>query len=160
MKKKIVIIASVVMVALIGLAVAGGAHWHGPKSAEDRVDFIKSKITRKLDLDESQTAVLDRIAQDVLAEHDEMQIRRDAFRERFFDLMQQDNVTSEELTRLFEEKKPDMDRLMALAATHIAEFHSILTPQQRTTLVTELENHRQNCRFARWSTQSQEMEGK
>jgi hypothetical protein len=37
---------------------------------------------------------------------------------------------------------------MQMAAEHIAEFHAILTPEQRTTLIAELESHqRGRCRF-------------
>lgn len=148
MKKTIIITIGIVMVALIGLAVAG-PHWYGSKSAEDRIDYVKHRITKTLALDETQVATLDRIAEDFLAEHDRMQIRRGDFKARLFEVLNRDSVTPEELTRLFEEKKPDIDRLMQLAAGRIAEFHSILTPEQRTRFITELENHHRGCRFAR-----------
>lgn len=160
MKKKIIIIVSLVMVALIGLAVAGGPHWYGPKSAQARVDYVKAKLTDTLDLTDTQVSTLDQIAADILAEHDRMEVRHDEFKDRFFEVLNQESVAPEDLTRLFEEKKPHIDRLMQLAATHIAEFHSILTPEQRTRLMDEMENHRHGCRFGRWSTPTQEIEGK
>ena len=161
MKKKVAIITSIVLAALIGLAVAGGHHWYGGRSAEDRAEFVKNRISRTLELDETQRATLDRMADDLLAERDRMKAQRNEFRQRFFDVLNQEQVAAEDLVLLFEEKKPQIDRWMQLAADNIAEFHAILTPQQRERLITEIRNHHEKgCRFARWSSPEQVIEEK
>ena len=139
------------------------------KRVEERTDhtinFVEGysgsivKVTEVLELSETQTAVLDRIAEDILDEHSHMETRREEFKDRFFEALGQEQVAAEDLMLLFEEKKPHIDRLMQLAAGHIAEFHSILTPEQRTRLITEMENHRHRCRFSRWTAPTQEIEG-
>jgi periplasmic protein CpxP/Spy len=151
MKKIIIISVSVVTAALIGLAAAGGfdgGAWH--RTPEEMVAHIKAEIAEKLDLNEDQKTTLDRIAGDMLAEHQELVNERLAFKSRFMDALRSEHVDSRELKSLFDSKKPTIDRVMQMAAEHISEFHSMLTPEQREILVAEIEaHHGRRCRFAR-----------
>lgn len=159
MKKKVVITVSIVIVGLVGLALAGGSHLYGPKSPAQRIDYVKSKLADVLDLTEMQKVAVDRMAEDILAEHGRVATRRGEFKARILDVLNQERVSPEDFTSLFEEKKPDIDRIMQLAAEHLAEFHSILTPEQRALLITEMENHHSHCRFGGWQTSTCETEG-
>jgi uncharacterized protein YydD (DUF2326 family) len=151
MKKIIIISVSVVCVALIGLAVAGvpgGGGWH--RSPEEKIAYLKSKITMKLDLDEMQKTTLDRIAQEMLDEHAQWSGTREAFKTNFMETLAKESVAPEEIKALFETKMPIFEEMMASAAGHIAEFHSVLTPEQRTTLIAEMKSHQGGrCRFMR-----------
>ncbi len=148
MKKVVIITVSIVCVALIGLAIAGtgSGPWH--RTPEERVEFLKSRISEKLELTDAQKVVLNRIGDEILAEHDQLEGTHEAFKTSFMETLKKDSVTPEELKELFETKKPVIDDLMQMAAEHIAEFHAILTPEQRTTLIAEIESHqRDRCRF-------------
>jgi Spy/CpxP family protein refolding chaperone len=148
MKKVVIITASIVCVALIGLAIAGAGpgRWH--RSPEEKVEFLKSKISEKLELTDAQKVALNRIGEEILAEHDQLEGRHETFKTDFVETLKKEAVTTEELIELFETKKPVIDDLMQMAAEHIAEFHAILTPEQRATLIAELESHqRGRCRF-------------
>ncbi|MGD9006813.1 MAG: Spy/CpxP family protein refolding chaperone [Desulfobacteraceae bacterium] len=148
MKKVVIITVSIVCVALIGLAIAGAGpgRWH--RTPEEKVEFLKSKISEKLELTDNQKVTLNRIGEEILAEHDQLKGRHEAFKTDFMETLKNEAVTPEELIELFERKKPVIDDLMQMAAEHIAEFHSVLTPEQRATLIAELESHqRGRCRF-------------
>jgi hypothetical protein len=149
MKRIIIISVSVVCVALIGLAVAGvpgGGGWHG--SPEEKIAHLKSKITAKLELNEMQKTTLDRIAGEMLDEHAQWSGTREAFKTGFMETLAKESVSPEEIKALFETKRPVFEQMMELAAGHIAEFHSVLTPEQRTTLIAEMESHQGGrCRF-------------
>ena len=148
MKKVVIITASIVCVALIGLAIAGpeSGPWH--RSPEEKIEYLKSKISEKLELTEAQKATLNQIGEEILAEHDQLEGTHEAFKANLMETLKKDSVTSEELKELFETKKPVIDDLMQMAADHIAEFHAILTPEQRATLIAEIESHqRGRCRF-------------
>jgi flagellar motility protein MotE (MotC chaperone) len=148
MKKVVIITASIVCVALIGLAIAGAGpgRWH--HTPEEKIEFLKSKISEKLELTDAQKVTLNRIGEEVLAEHDQLEDRHETFKADLVETLEKETVTTEELIELFETKKPVIDDLMQMAAGHIAEFHAILTPEQRATLIAELESHqRGRCRF-------------
>lgn len=150
MKKMIIICVSVVGVVLIGLAVAGSQAWDGRyHTPEEKIAYFKARIAEKLDLSETQKITLDRMAEDILAEHQEMAADRQAFKTRFMDTLRQERVDPQELKSLFDTKKPVIDSVMQMAAEHIAEFHSVLTPEQREILIAEIEaHHGRRCRFS------------
>ncbi len=150
MKKKIIITVGVISLLLIGLAIAGGpgGGWH--LTPEEKVGLVKSRIVEKLGLDDAQKSALDRITGEILAEHQQVSESREAFKSSFLALLQKENLTAEELKTLFDTKKPTIDNWMQMAAGHIAEFHRILTPEQRATLIDEIESyHGRRCRFWR-----------
>ena len=151
MKRMIIISAIVVSVALIGLAFASG-HGNGGwrRTQEEKISYLKFRITEKLQLNDAQKATLDRIAEDIMAKRQDHIGERQAFKEDLMDLIAKDTVTAEELKTLFDTKKPAIEGMMQLASEHIAEFHSILTPEQRATLIAEIESHQsRRCRFWR-----------
>ncbi len=151
MKRIIIISAVAVCVALIGLAFAAGpgsVGWH--RTPEEKVAYITSKISEKLALDDAQRAALDRIADEFLAEHQRISSDRQAFKADFIGTLGKEEVSPEELKALFDTKKPLIEEMMQLASVHIAEFHSILTPEQRATLIAEIESHEgHRCRLFR-----------
>jgi len=151
MKKAIIISVVVVSVALIGLAFASGpgsGGWH--RTPEEKMDYLKTKIASKLDLDESQKATLDRIANELMAERQAHSDERQVFKDSFMEILAKDEVRPEELKALFDTKKPAIEGVMRLASEYLAEFHSILTPEQRATLIAEVESHKgRRCGFMR-----------
>lgn len=148
MKKIVIITVSIVSVALIGLAIAGpgSGRWH--HTPEEKVEYLKSKISEKLELTDAQKVVLNRIGEEILAEHDQLEGTHETFKTDLMETLNKEIVTPEELKALFETQKPVIDNLMQMAAEHIAGFHAILTPEQRTTLIAEIESHpRGRCRL-------------
>ena len=150
MKKRIIIISIVVVgVALMGLAFAAGpgsGGWH--RSPEEKVAYVKEKISEGLALDDAQKATLDRIADEIIAEHQEIRSGRQAFKTELTELISKEDVSADELKTLFDTRKPVIEEVMQMASAHIAEFHSILTPEQRETLVEKIESHQgRRCRF-------------
>ncbi len=151
-------IVGLTSVALIGFAFTGchhrepGAHPFGLSgywTPEKKVEFIKERIAEKLDLTEDQKSTLDRIGSEMVAKREQMQAERQAFRSQFMDEIQKEHVDADALKSLFESKLPVIQDLMSMAAENIAEFHSILTPEQRATLIAEIESHQDGCRFGR-----------
>jgi galactose-1-phosphate uridylyltransferase len=148
MKKVVITTVGIVCLALIGLAIAGPGlgRWH--YTPEERVEYLKSEISEKLELTDAQIAALNRIGEEILAEHDQLKGTHEAFKANFVETLNKEVVTPEELKALFETKKPVINDLMQMAAEHIAEFHAILTPEQRATLIAEIESHQKGrCRF-------------
>ena len=146
MKKTIIIAISILSLALIGLAFASGHGWR--PSTEERVAHITSEIAERLDLSDAQKMTLDGIAEDILEERRQMIADRKAFKSSLVEMLSQESLTAQELTGLFETKKPAIETVLQMAAEHLAEFHGILTPEQRSLLVAEMESHDgRRCRF-------------
>lgn len=148
MKKVVIITVSIICVAFIGLAIAGpgSERWH--RSPEEKVEHLKAKISEKLELTDAQEETLNRIGEDIIAEHKQLEGMHETFKTNLMETLQKDSVTAEELKALFETKKPVIDDLMQMAAEHIAEFHAILTLEQRATLIAEMQSHQKgHCRF-------------
>jgi uncharacterized membrane protein len=146
MKKTILITISILSVALIGLAFARGHGWR--PCAEERVAHITSEIAERLDLSAAQKMTLDGIAEDFLEERQQVMKDRRAFKSSLMEMLSQESLTAQELTGLFETKKPAIETVLQTAAEHLAEFHGMLTPEQRRILVAEMESYDgRRCRF-------------
>jgi hypothetical protein len=101
-----------------------------------------------LELTDAQKVTLNRIGKEIIAEHAQLEATHETFKTSFTETLKKESVTPDELKELFETKKPVIDDMMQMAADHIAEFHAVLTPEQRATLVAEIESHqRGRCRF-------------
>lgn len=151
MKKGIIITVSILTLAVFGLAIAGATGWNGRHhTPEEKIEYLKSKITEKLELNATQQTTLDRIAEEMLTEHEQMAGDHKEFKSKIIEILRQEQIEAEELQRLFATKKPMIDNMMHLASGHIAEFHNVLTPEQRETLISEMEAHKsRRCRLFR-----------
>lgn len=146
MKKTIVVAISILSLALIGLAFAGGHGWR--PSAEERVAHITSEIAERLDFSDAQKMTLDGIAEDILEERQQMAEGRKVLKSSLMELLAQESLTAEELRGLFETRKPAIETFLQMAAERLVEFHGMLTPEQRRLLVAEMESHDgHRCRF-------------
>lgn len=112
---------------------------------------IVEEITSRLNLDEEQSARLREMVLDLEAEvvalHDAAPDPHTLIPE----MIRGERLDGVELQQLYNAKRDNVDRLAELVIANLVEFHSILTPEQRETLATEMENHRKNghCRFFR-----------
>jgi protein CpxP len=120
----------------------------GNVSAEQKVDFLKKRLISEFNLSASQAAELDDITADMAERHAEMRSGAHAFKAELIALMGQDQVSAADITNLLETRRPAMEDMMTLLAEKIADFHAILTPEQRAKLVAKMEApHERRCRF-------------
>jgi len=157
MKKSILTIIGITIVALTGTAFTACHHrgaWYddgGPDYAERerRISYVKARIADRLELTDTQKSEMDRMIDDLKAKHDEIRSRRTEFKAQFIDALRQDHLEAAEITRLIDSRRPAFEDLLAMAAEQIAEFHNMLTPEQRAKLIAELESHAERCPFGR-----------
>lgn len=110
---------------------------------------IVSEITSRLNLDETQSARLREMALDLEAEMVALHEAEPDPHTLVPEMMRAENLDGVELQQLYTTKRENVDRLAERVIAHLMEFHSLLTPEQRDTLATEMENHRERkrCRF-------------
>jgi len=157
LKKTILSIIGVMIVAFTGMAFTACHHrgaWYddGPADhaeRERRINYVKARISDRLELTDVQKSELDRIIAELQAKHDVIESQRSEFRAQFVDIIRQDSLEAEQITNLVDSKRPEFEELLSLVAEKIAEFHNMLTPDQRAKLVAELESRAQRCPFGR-----------
>jgi Spy/CpxP family protein refolding chaperone len=129
-----------------------GRGFHGPGKgpfAEKRLDIIKYMISSELDLTDDQKDELDRIAEDMVGQHEAMRSTMDDFKTGLISELSKDQVAAEDLKRHFETAKPALEGMVTDMADKIAAFHTMLTPEQRAKVLARMESHGRGCRWGR-----------
>lgn len=116
---------------------------------EKRMDMMKYMISSELDLTDDQQAELDRIAQDLGSRHDAIRSGHQDFRADMINTLARDQVSAEDIKNQFEAHKPAMESMVDALTENLADFHNMLTPDQRTKLAASLASHAGGCRFGR-----------
>jgi len=137
-------IAAVILVAGAALAFVG-CHARSP---EGRADWFVEKMTRELELDESQAARLDDIKGGVLEKVRQARADRGIIRETVMAELEKDTIDQERLNRLVDERIARAREIAAFAIAELADFHAELTPVQREKLVAEVRTWPE--RHGRW----------
>lgn len=114
-----------------------------------KVDWVKKELTGKLELTDIQVAELDRIIETVKAKHADLHAAYPDLRSALFDELRKDQLTAEEVRQLFESRRPALEEMLTVISEGIADFHAVLSPEQREKLVAEMESHNERCRFRR-----------
>ena len=155
MKTTILIIVGIALMALAGLAFAAFDHrgaWHDDDPSwqtarQHRINWVKARLAEKLELTESQQAELDRMITELKTKRDQMRAQRPEMKAKFIDALRRDHLEGDDLLSLIDAKRPEFEELLTMAADRIAEFHNMLTPEQRAKLISELESHSGRCPF-------------
>jgi len=144
MKMTLLLIMGMAVVALAGLAITScgrpGA-WHGDESSwraerERRISYVKARLADELELTDTQQSELDRMLDELKTRHDEMRAHRPEFKAQFIDTLRQDRLEADDILGLIDTKRPEFEAMLTLAAEKIAEFHNMLTPEQRAKLIS------------------------
>jgi Spy/CpxP family protein refolding chaperone len=104
-------------------------------------------ISSELDLTDDQQAELDRITEDLGNRHDAIRSQHQSFRTDMINTLARDQVSVEDIKKQFEAHKPAMESMVDALTENLAEFHNMLTPDQRTKLTAALASHAGSCRF-------------
>lgn len=117
-------------------------HHCGPhRSHKNMAEKIKKKLTKELDLTESQKSKLQEIHAELQEKHDEIhRSHRDKFNFILREI-EKDTLDQVKLNRLFEEKHQCWEELHPFIIKKLAEFHATLTPDQRARLVKKIEEY-------------------
>jgi len=120
---------------LVALTIAG-CYRHTP---EQRADRIVSRIAENLDLNDAQKAKLNTIKDEFMAKMPAMRkAREETFSELIAD-MKDPSIDQGKLTALADKNKAQADEFIGFIFAKYAEFHDMLTPEQRAKAAKEME---------------------
>ncbi|UCH21649.1 MAG: Spy/CpxP family protein refolding chaperone [Deltaproteobacteria bacterium] len=138
---------SILLVGMLFLAACHPRHSHnfyGPskfRSPQKRIAWLKEEIADRLELDDTQKARLDRITADLIDSGKEMHAVRASIRDTVISEFRKDEINKENLTQVFSENRVKFEDMISMFADRLVEFHQMLTPEQRTKLLAEIEKH-------------------
>ncbi|MBC8182601.1 Spy/CpxP family protein refolding chaperone [candidate division KSB1 bacterium] len=144
MLHKILIIVAVVLVLLVIAKIFSGCH-HPPhfckshSSHEKKANWMMKKIAKELKLNEQQKVELEQIKDEILAKKAEFKINHQEIKNAVLSQVKSDTVDQAALNGLFEDKELEFKEMRAFLVDKFAEFHNILTPEQRLSLAEKME---------------------
>jgi Spy/CpxP family protein refolding chaperone len=136
----------------------GGGHrlW----SDEKKQDLLKHAIATELNLSENQKSQLDDMLADMRDQNAAVRSAMHGVKAGLMAELEKDQVRGEDLRPLFEGLIPVIENMTDAMTEKVAAFHAMLTPEQRTDLLTHLETARDRggaCWFGgRFSTTNPE----
>lgn len=130
----------IVMGVMAALTAGSCRNWKH-KSPEERAEWVTKKITKELDLNESQKQTLAAIKTDLLAKHAAEKAERESQLRQFTELMRKDTIDTTKLAELKKKHQQLRDRAEEQFLAKIVEFHKVLTPEQRNKSADLLQKH-------------------
>lgn len=109
--------------------------WRG-KSPEERIEWMANKIQSQLDLDASQTEVLQKLKKEILAKRIELKMNEvSQFEEEISGLVLSEKLDEPKFTKLVSEKITARAELAKFVTKKFAEFHKVLNQKQKEIVV-------------------------
>jgi Spy/CpxP family protein refolding chaperone len=97
-------------------------------------------VTAHLDLSDEQTRKVAPLAQNMFAEKEELIEMRKTLNIEIIDQMKSDTADAAKLEAVLNKNIEQLSLKLAKFSTNFAEFHAILTPEQRAELVEKIES--------------------
>ncbi len=135
-RKQIVLMAGLIAV-LLTLVTAGCYH----RTPEQRADHVVQHLVSTLKLDAAQTAKLEKMKEEFLARRPDMQKLREESFSDIKEMMLSPQLDQARLTARMETVQTHANDMIQFVFSKFSELHDMLTPEQRTLLVAEMEKH-------------------
>ncbi len=135
-----------VLVVTIVLAAVVFASGCSRKSPEQRADRMMGEIAAKLDLNDRQKEKINEIKQEFLARVPAMQQTRQETFDQMITLMRSPSIDKNRLNQLAARNRASADDLISFIFAKYAEFHDVLTPEQREKAADQMEQWREQYR--------------
>ena len=144
-------IYSLIILAIISslLLVSACRHY----SPEKRTQWMMKKLTKDLNLNDSQKEQLDVFKTEIVMKGRELRVAYKNTMEEMGLQLRSDEFDKEKVEDAILKIKGPQDEFISLFIEKLADFHSSLTPEQRTTLAKKLDKMKKygkrRCRMSR-----------
>jgi Spy/CpxP family protein refolding chaperone len=126
-------------------AFAYARHHGGWVSPEKKADWLVEITAKELNLSADQKTKLNGIKDEILTKMQGFKGMREGVRDEILSQIKNQNVDQVKLNQLFGEKEAQFKEMRTFLIAKFTEFHDLLTPEQRTKLVEELDKfHKRN----------------
>ena len=132
-----------ITVAALLAVVVSGCWYH--KTPEQKAEHAVQHLLTMLKLDAAQTAKLEKIKEEFLARRpDMMKMREESFKD-VKEMMLSPQLDQAQLNARTEKIQANAGDMIRFVSAKFAELHDMLTPEQRSKLVEEMEKHAQRA---------------
>jgi periplasmic protein CpxP/Spy len=132
----------IIVTALLALVVSGC--WYH-KTPEQKAEHAVQHLVTMLKLDAAQTAKLEKIKEEFLARRPDMvKMREESFKDAK-EMMLSPQLDQAQLNARTEKIQANAGDMIRFVSAKFAELHDMLTPEQRSKLVEEMEKHAQRA---------------
>jgi Spy/CpxP family protein refolding chaperone len=144
-RSKYTILVIGLLTALLTLVFTGCCYHRTP---EQRAERVVKHLVSTLNLDAAQTAKLEKMKEEFLARRPDMvKMREESFKD-ITEMMKSPQIDQAKLNARMEKIQAHTSDLIRFVSAKFVELHDMLTPEQRSKLVEEMEKHAQ--RAHRW----------
>ncbi len=135
MKKKQEVVA-IVAIFLAVLVLFSGCR-QDPQA--HKADKLINYLADELELTPAQKEMLEEFKEEMLERRDTMRSARRLQMEEVMTEIKKDAINKDRLMEMYNETKPKIDNMAMFIISSLVDFHSTLTPEQRTKLIDKLE---------------------
>jgi Spy/CpxP family protein refolding chaperone len=144
MRGKKHVILMIALTALLALVVTGCCH----KTPEQRAEQMVQHLISTLKLNAAQSAQLEKMKEEFLAKRTDMMKMRQETISDLKEMMLSPELDQARLNARTEKIQAHTSDLIQFISAKFAELHDMLTPEQRSKLVEEMDKHAE--RAHRW----------
>lgn len=137
------------LIALAAVIVTGvtGCFNHTP---EEKADWVTSKISDELELNETQKLKLDAVKIEALKLKKQAHQNREDRMQKFKTFVQSEYINKSEITQLFKEKTAQIETDADPILDKIIDFHASLNTEQKQKVVEFIDEHNQDRGHGPW----------
>lgn len=148
MTKKVIIALSVslVLITAVIFAIAHEARSWTPEEIGNRV--VK-RMTDRLELTDAQVVELQRITDEIIEETAGARELRKDIRDELIVQFRSDNFDAKKVNAMIRNRAKDFNYFSGFFVEKTAEFHTLLTPEQREKFARGIEKHATRCPYDR-----------
>ena len=129
--RKLKIIASI----LLGSVVIGGLTGCKRHSPEEKAEWIQYKISKKLELNETQKQKLKAVFDEGLKFHMERKAKRPQLAKDIKSMITSDSLSGDQIIKLTEDHRKETQEIIPVVAEKLVDFQKSLSTEQRNQLV-------------------------
>ncbi len=133
----------IVIAALASVAAVTNCRPWKHKSPEERAEWMAKRVTKELDLNDSQKQVLNKIKDEIVARMKTEKADRGQQLKEVTTLLRADTIDNGKLTALRKRHQVHRETMEALFVEKALELHKVLTPEQRNKAADLIEKHMQ-----------------
>lgn len=130
-----------IFLLLFSLAGANACRPWRHKSPEERANWLVKRISKELELNESQKQALGKIKDEFLAKHRAERPQMQEHVRSLSDLVRAETIDQAKLAELRKKHRAHREAMENFFVEKALEFHKILTPEQRAKAADLLQKH-------------------
>ena len=136
--KKIIFMIAILAIGIVSITSCARIRFF-KASFDERVEILGNRIAKELELDNSQKEVLDKVLVNVSTKFKENREKSQEKRTLLNEHILSDELDVDSILNSFEEKQPEKHDNVKYILEQIADFHAVLTYDQKLKLVQKLD---------------------